>query len=354
MTDYEKSLDVLWRKATTPRKPNAFTAASLFAGCGGSLLGSAAAGFRELLAVEKDGRAVAVLAENFPSVQIYHGDIASLTAREALKISGLARGDLDLLDMSPPCTGFSMAGNRIVSAPVNQLWRHGARLLEGCKPRVFVMENIDALTRGKMCPLFEEILAGFRAEGYRVEWQILDASLYGVPQKRLRVIVRGVRNDLVKRGIRPTFPVATGRIVTVADAFAGLPSWLLRIAPRAGLARIAHLIPPGKDGEDVPGHTGHWNTKRLKWDAPAPTLCASAGQASCCMLLHPELNLGISVREAMRLQGFPDGFRLAGGYRQRIKLLGNSVPPLLAFSIGFSRRHTGTPWKFPRSACCDY
>ena len=339
MMTYEKRLDELWRNAMRPRRRNAFTAVSLFAGGGGSLLGTAAAGFRELLAVEKDALAVQVLNDNFPEVEIHHGDIRGLSVKDALRLSGLKRGELDYLDMSPPCNGFSLAGDRAVENPLNNLWREGARLLDGTRPRCFSCENVTGLIAGKMRPTFEEMLAGFRRTGYKnTKWQILDASLYGVPQKRRRVIVRGTRDDLARRGIVPTLALEDHHLTRVPQAFAGLPAWLPRVAPRAGLATIAHLIPPGGDGAEVPGHDSHWNSYRLHWDEPSNTMCASAGQPSCCLLLHPDLNLGVSVREAMRLQGFPDGFRLAGTYAQRIHQLGNSVPPILAYAIGFYGR----------------
>ena len=106
-SDYPELLDAAWSAHLAPREPGAPTVISLFAGCGGSSLGYSMAGYRELLAVEWDDNAVETFAMNFPGVPVFHGDIADLTVERALEMAGIRPGDLDVLDGSPPCQGFT-------------------------------------------------------------------------------------------------------------------------------------------------------------------------------------------------------------------------------------------------------
>jgi DNA (cytosine-5)-methyltransferase 1 len=101
------------------------------------------AGYRELLAVEWDDHAVETFKLNFPDVPVWHGDIAELSVEERLRITGLQPGELDVLDGSPPCQGFSTVGKRKMEDGRNQLFREYVRLLRGLKPKVLVMENVS-------------------------------------------------------------------------------------------------------------------------------------------------------------------------------------------------------------------
>ena len=102
----------------------------------------------------------ATFSRNFPTVRLYRGDIHELDVPLALKLSKLAPGELDVLDGSPPCQGFSTAGNRILDDPRNNLFKEFVRLLEGFQPKAFVMENVSGMVKGKMRLVFVEILAG--------------------------------------------------------------------------------------------------------------------------------------------------------------------------------------------------
>ena len=179
----------------TPGKP---TVVSTFAGGGGSSLGYHQAGFEELLAVEWDDDAVQTLRDNFPDLPIYHGDISALTVEECMSLAGIKKGDLDVLDGSPPCQGFSTSGKRNFTDPRNTLFGEFVRLLEGLKPKVFVMENVKGMIKGAMKQIFLQIMAALRGAGYHVEAQVLNAKFYGVPQSRERVIFIGVRKDFYK------------------------------------------------------------------------------------------------------------------------------------------------------------
>ena len=129
--DYPAHLEACWREHLEPKAKDAPTVISLFAGYGGSSLGYSMAGYRELLAVEWDDHAVETFKLNFPDVPVWHGDIAKLSVEECLKITGLQLGELDVLDGSPPCQGFSTAGKRRMDDGRNTLFREYVRLLRG-------------------------------------------------------------------------------------------------------------------------------------------------------------------------------------------------------------------------------
>jgi DNA (cytosine-5)-methyltransferase 1 len=154
------------------------------------------AGYRELLAVEWDDHAVETFKLNFPAVPVWHGDIAGLSVEECLKITGLKPGELDVLDGSPPCQGFSTAGKRKMDDGRNQIFREYVRLLRGLKPKVLVMENVSGMVKGKMKLIFAEIMRELKASGYKVSARLMNAMYFGVPQSRERMIFIGIREDL--------------------------------------------------------------------------------------------------------------------------------------------------------------
>ena len=203
MKTYKETLDAAWAEHLAPRAADAPTVISTFAGGGGSSLGYSMAGFREVLAVEWDDNAVQTLRLNFPHVPIYHGDIGKLSVDEALRISGLVPGELDVFDGSPPCQGFSTAGKREFGDKRNQLFKEYVRLLRGLRPKVFVMENVSGMVKGDMKLMFAEILKELKASGYAVKARLLNAMYFGVPQSRERMIFIGVRNDRLPPGYVP-------------------------------------------------------------------------------------------------------------------------------------------------------
>lgn len=154
--NYPAHLDACWQEHLAPRAADAPTVVSLFAGCGGSSLGYSMAGFREPLAVEWDEYAVETFRANFPDVPVWQGDIAELSVEECLRLTGLQPGELDVLDGSPPCQGFSTAGRRKMDDGRNQLFQEYVRLLRGLRPKVLVMENVSGMVKGYVsyCTLF--------------------------------------------------------------------------------------------------------------------------------------------------------------------------------------------------------
>jgi DNA (cytosine-5)-methyltransferase 1 len=308
---YPERLAAAWDAAQAPRLPDAPTVISTFAGCGGSSLGYAMAGYRELLAVEWDDNAVATFARNFPDVPVYHGDIAKLSVEEVLALTGLQPGELDVFDGSPPCQGFSTVGKRQIDDPRNSLFREYVRLLRGLQPKVFVMENVSGMVKGKMKLIFVEILQELKAAGYQVSARLLNAMYFGVPQSRERMIFIGVRNDL---GIPPTHPVAQTR-----------PIALQEINPHARPAR------EGWGPTDISkvrnaDFANKWRSATL----PSPTIVRTRPPI---VLLQNKQQRELTAEECALIASFPAAFSWQGSEAQRINRIGNSVPPLFMRAI---------------------
>lgn len=325
--DYPAILAEAWQQHLAPRMLDAPTVISTFAGCGGSSLGYSMAGYKELLAVEWDDNAVATFKLNFPDVPVYHGDIAKLSVEDVLQRTGLQVGELDVFDGSPPCQGFSTAGKRDFDDDRNQLFREYVRLLRGLKPKVFVMENVSGMVKGKMKLIFAEILRELKASEYKVSARLLNAMYFNVPQSRQRMIFIGVREDL---GIEPSHPKAESGGVTVRQALDGAAiEEIPHLSP--GLAAIVGKIPQWGDGADVTGKN-YFGTKRLGWDRPSRSIIKEM-TGTRTALVHPTEPRAITPSEAKRIGAWPDEYCFGGNYKQVMARIGNSVPPLMMRSV---------------------
>lgn len=296
------------------------TVISTFAGCGGSSLGYKLAGFRELLAVEWDDNAVTTFKLNFPDVPVYHGDIAKLSGEECMKLAGIAQCELDVLDGSPPCQGFSTAGKRKWDDPRNSLFREYARLVAELQPRVFVMENVTGMVKGVMKQAYLTIIETLRDCGYRAKGEVLNAMYFNVPQSRERVIIVGVRNDI---GIEPSHPMPQTKPMTVRDAFSGIEDEGDCPGMSEQYKRYWHHAGPGGVVGKQKSH------RRLSWDLPSCTLQKGSGYGG---VYHPSSPRPLSTLERMRLSSFPDSFHFTG-WNSATERIGNSVPPNLMRAI---------------------
>lgn len=300
------------------------TIISTFAGCGGSSLGYQMAGFKELLAVEWDQNAVDTFRLNFPDVPVYHGDIAKLTGAECMRLAGIEKGNLDVLDGSPPCQGFSTAGKRKFDDPRNSLFREYARLLSELQPQVFVMENVTGMVKGCMKQAYLTIIKTLRECGYKAKGEVLNAMYFNVPQSRERVIIIGVRKDL---GIEPSHPKPQGKPISVKSAIDDLVGKDLKEIHhsryfRAGNSKSFINWEKTKHGDPVLGQSLY----KIHPDRP----CNSIKKSS--ELFHYSENRPLTAREYARLHGYPDTFKFISSASAH-KRIGNSVPPNLMLAI---------------------
>lgn len=205
---------------------NGLKVASTFSGCGGSCLGFKMAGFEHVYANEFVPAARDTYAANFPGVRLDDRDIRLVQPEDILRGAGLKKGELDVLEGSPPCASFSTAGKRNkawgevkkysdVKQRTDDLFFEFVRLLRGLAPRAFVAENVAGLVKGVAKGYFLEILSELKACGYVVACRVLDAQWLGVPQQRARTIFVGVREDL---GIAPAHPAPLPYRYSIRDA----------------------------------------------------------------------------------------------------------------------------------------
>lgn len=299
------------------------TVISTFSGCGGSSLGYKWAGYKELLAIDFDKNSVEVFKLNFPEIPVWYKDIIKITGQEILEFCTLKKGELDLLDGSPPCQGFSIAGKRKVTDSRNDLSYEFIRLLKELQPKVFVMENVSGVIKGKMKGLFKEITKELINSGYKVKIKLMNTKYYGVPQSRQRVIWIGVRNDLKKE---PSFPKPNQNIININKSLKGLKE----------IGETEKLIGPRikyinkvKIGENMSKYVSnkYFNTLRLNPNKVSPTIPKLFGKNWGSFFAHWDSNRSISINELKRICSFPDDFKLIGKFEEQWARLGNAVMP---------------------------
>lgn len=329
------------------RKPIAI---DLFSGCGGLTLGLRQAGFRVVGAVEADATAAKTYRLNHPSVLLKEMDIRKLSPLSFKRELGLRKGELDLLAGCPPCQGFSalrtLNGAAQGRDERNRLIYEMLRYAEAFAPKAIMMENVPGLmarnTFRRMCRKLERL-------GYKLTVGIKDAARYGVPQRRRRLILLAGREAEIafateSRRIR-TVKTAIGRMPPAGaskDALHNLPerkrsprvTRLIRDIPKNGgsrtdLPRRRQLSCHLKSGgfSDVYG--------RMAWNDVAPTITSGCFNPSKGRFLHPLFDRAITMREAARLQTFPQSYRfdIRAGKQAIALMIGNALPP------EFIRRH---------------
>jgi len=207
--------------------------------------------------------------------------------------------------------------------PRNSLFMEFVRLIEGLQPKVFVMENVSGMVKGKMKLVFREVMLALKATGYRVRCKLLNAKWFNVPQSRERLIWIGVRKDIEKS---PEFPDAQSKPMTVREALAECP---VGATPPFNdkYAKLWDMVPPGHRADYVLGNSGFGSCNKLHPDRPSKSLPkqqTGRGFATVCHWAEPR---AISIPEAKRLGSFPDDFTLVGDYSTQWERIGNSVPP---------------------------
>lgn len=344
--EYQAVLATAWNNHLTPRAADAPGCISLFAGGGGSALGFSMAGFRPLLVAEQDANAVACLRANFQDAAVFSGDIRNLDAAHALELCSKQRGELDMIGASPPCQGFSSAGPRRASDPRNSLVMEFVRLVDGIKPKAFVMENVEGILRqGAGRALFKETAAALGASGYALCAWVLDAAYFHVPQHRRRLFLAGVRRDISQRPPEPPEPLSWPW--PLSAAIADFPReqapelghvWVDE-SPAGRNTRTWHLAAAAPQGAVYAGHQ-----RRMRWYQPCATLTASAANGRDkrpylrSMHCHPLQTRTFSPAELGRIASFPDQYRFPGEWHRAVSRIGNAVPPLLMRSVAQSLR----------------
>lgn len=324
------------------RKMNNLKFIDLFCGCGGLALGFEQAGFKSVFAADIDRASVETYRSNFKH-NVFFGDIKDLKEIQE---------HADIIIGGPPCQGFSPLGKfspRYEHVAMNALWREYLRILDFIKPKAFVIENVPDFLKSDEFFLFQKEMA---KRNFNVIFGVLKATDYGVPQKRVRGFIIGMRNRL------PRFPNPTNCVTTVRDAIGDLSlipdgvNWHIGRNPTKKSIERYICIPPGGNRFDLmrkrPDITPVcWLRKltgttdvfgRLEWDKPALTIRTEFYKPEKGRYLHPEANRPITHREAARLQTFPDDFEFIGTKIEVARMIGNAVPPKLAYHIAIAIR----------------
>jgi len=361
---------------------------SFFSGAMGLDLGLEAAGLHPTLAVEKDKWCCKTIRLNRPDLDLIEGDVSLLKGKELMTRRGCK--SVFLMVGGPPCQSFSPGGNRSgISDPRGNLIYEYMRLIDEVRPDYFVLENVGNLITaalrhrpikdrpGKNWNLraysyqtdaeknvpnamepdemsgsaVRQILKDFRSIKYNLSFKVVDAADYGAAQHRFRFILMGA-----KKGVAPNLPEPThGDVersllphVTLRDVIYDLRE---KPGPHSeysiGMRTWYDMVPAGGYWKDLPkelhekalgtsytsggGKTGFY--RRLSYDAPSPTLTTKSNRKGTGMC-HPEYTRPISVKEAARIQGFPDDWNLAGAMNEQYKQIGNAVPTILGAVIG--------------------
>ncbi|MDK7204176.1 DNA cytosine methyltransferase [Streptococcus sp. UMB1203] len=318
----------------------------LFAGAGGLALGIEQAGFDTIGLVEFDSSAAETLKYNRPHWNVIHDDVANISKLDLEEYFSIKKGELDLLSGGAPCQAFSYAGKRLgLEDTRGTLFYHYAVFLEKLQPKMFLFENVKGLTSHDKGKTYETILNVFESEGYDVQSKVLNAWDYGVAQKRERMIMVGIRNDL-SNSISFEYPSKHEYKPVLRDILMDCP-------PSQGMhyseykRKIFELVPPGGYWRDIPENIAKeymkstWNMgggrtgilRRLSLDEPSLTVLTSPTQKQT-ERCHPLEARPFTIRENARIQSFPDNWKFQGSIGNQYKQIGNAVPVNLAYEIG--------------------
>jgi len=304
------------------------TVISTFAGCGGSSLGYKWAGFKELLAIEWDDNAVQTFKLNFPEVPVWQRDICTVTGQEILDFCNIKKGKLDLLDGSPPCQGFSTAGKRQVKDSRNDLFKEFVRLVNDLQPKVFIMENVSGMVKGKMKGKFIEIMQTLKSLNYEVRAKLMNSMYYEVPQSRQRMIFIGVRKDLNKI---PSYPEPLKKVITVREALKNCVLSEIKY-PTKQLKRLVILCKQGEGANKYHSKGYYFNVRRISNNKPSPTIIKTFMEGAVG-LIHPFENRFLTISELKKLASFPDEFQFTGKFQEQWARIGNAVMPKFMYHI---------------------
>ncbi|SJM95989.1 DNA (cytosine-5-)-methyltransferase [Crenothrix polyspora] len=338
-----------WDKELLIRPKRPYQLIELFAGAGGLAIGMERAGFESVLLNEIDKYACATLRKNRPNWNVIEGSITNVDFKPY-------KGKVDILSGGFPCQAFSYAGKKLGFEDTRgTLFYEFGRALKECSPKVFMAENVRGLASHDDGRTLETIRSVLSELGYSVlEPRVLKAVFYRVPQKRERLIIVGIRNDLANKA-EFFWPSPYRRIMVMRDALKKGDLYTCDIPESDGQkypkrkAEILNFVPPGGYWRDLPdnlqreymqksyflggGKTGM--ARRLSWDEPSLTLTCSPAQKQT-ERCHPEETRPLNIREYARIQTFPDNWEFQGSQSQKYKQIGNAVPVNLAEAIGRS------------------
>lgn len=335
----------------------------LFSGCGGLSHGLAKAGFDIVAGVDNWSDALVTFERNHPGAKSALVDLGQFNPDD---IESIAGSDIDVVVGGPPCQGFSISGKRNPEDPRNKLYIGFVEVVAHYKPKAFILENVPNLISMAGGKVKDEIIKEFSALGYNVQYKILLASDYGVPQNRKRVVFVGVRN-----GLDFIYPAATfiDNKRTTSDAISDLTEDSLSEGAtnknaalteyqkimRKNTDRVFNhevsqhseqtvstiaLVPDGGNYKDLPDNLKNIRKRNIAWTRFGSFKPSNTIDTGHRHHFHYKFNRIPTVRESARLQSFPDDFIFYGSKTSQYKQVGNAVPPILAEAIGLELKKT--------------
>jgi DNA (cytosine-5)-methyltransferase 1 len=299
---------------------------SLFSGAGGLDLGFVKAGFEIVWAIDNFQEAVDTYRHNIGD-HIVCGDITEVDTSNV--------PSADVIIGGFPCQGFSVANmKRSEKDGRNALYLEFIRFLKALKPRFFLAENVKGILSLGKGKVFEQIREDFTSAGYDVSDALLNAANYGVPQKRQRVFILGVRKDL-PCDLTHFPPKPTHAQLDKCE--------MLGLLPWVGSGEALKDIPEPEDKHNLENHVytkyklrfnGYIGHREIDPKLPSPTITARGDSRGGVVILHhPNNHRRMSVRETAIIQSFPVDYFFCGSRTSAYRQVGNAVPPLLAYHV---------------------
>lgn len=341
----------------TPEQPRNSkpTAIDLFCGSGGVSLGLRRAGFNVVGAVDFDQSACETYRTNHPDVLLLEEDIKKASPKQFAK---LIEKQLDLLAICAPCQPFSSQNKtRSSNDARKELILAAIPFVKRLNPKAIFVENVPGLKKNSV---FDQFIASLEKLGYSISDPLkLNASQLGVPQRRTRMVMIATKG--ISLEVASTLPKR--KLKTVRSVIGQLPPPPIGMTSDAtdslhfsrrhsplNIERLRHIPKDGGGREALPLHLQlqcHKNKKassfsdtygRMRWDDVAPTLTTGCTDITRGRFAHPEQNRAITLREAARLQSFPDHYKFVGGISAISAQIGNAVPPEMMRTIGRALR----------------
>ena len=343
-----------------------FKVLDLFCGAGGFSCGlDSLDEFETVIGVDFDKNVLVTFEKNIKGSKAICGDLTNNELKTQI-IKEAKKAGVNMIIGGPPCQGFSLKGKNLgLDDPRNFLFLEYVKIVKEINPEVFVIENVKNLINACEGYFIKQILSEFHKLGYIVNYGVLNAMNYGVPQHRERTIIIGSKSKSID------LPAKLNDVTTVRDAISDLsylesgegsfvseykfePQSNYQKMLRRGSERLYNheatshskvaleklaMIPPEGDKRSLPTEL-HGKQKfattwsRLVWDSQSPTIDTRFDTPSNGRNSHPYLNRAITPREAARIQSFPDTYIFYGKKCNVCKQIGNAVPPLLARAIG--------------------
>lgn len=358
-----------------------FSYISFFAGGGGSSAGYKLAGGDCRFVNEFQQVAVNTYLANWPSTPHICGDIKNITGKKIMEMTGLKVGELDILDGSPPCPPFSMSGTKqkgwnkekvaygMKQQNIEDLTWEMIRITSEMKPKVVICENVKGLTMDYAKQHLDRMCADFEKEGYTTTYKVLNGIHFGVPQKRQRVFIVSVRNDVLDKIGMPwmlissIFPESANEEPTIEDAIGDLRldnensveayelcesmktsakyKWLKRLEknPNRVLSVGDDVVGPWYDkviahrtkmGKSIPEKKhSFYQSRRVPWNQASHTLSEQGMMTSLAVHLHPEEDRVFTTKEGARIMTLPEDYINTGTLNERLARIGLMVAPMM-------------------------